>query len=500
MRTLHRTLVIVHRYVGIPMSVVFVIWFASGIVMMYTGGMPSLSSSERLAQRAALDFSAVDVSAAEASETAGFDPSGIRLVTVMGRPAWRLETRRGSTTVFADTGELLGRIGPAEARAVASRFTGIAADRIRHERTLERPDQWTLTLAGSLPLLKLTADDARGTQIYVSPYRAEVALVTDRIDRALAWAGAIPHWFYITPLRTNQPVWYWSIVTASSIGTVLALAGLILGVTTLRLGKASRQRSVFPYSGWMHWHHVLGLVFGVFVLTWVFSGLLSMEPLGWTRMQGTALERGALEPGRIDAHGFGELDAAALTAAAGGRIAELELVRSLGEPYYVARGTALDEPALIDAHTLEPRQRAFGTEALIERVENAASGHAVVEHTLLSDYDAYYYSRTGSAPLPVLRMKLDDAASTWAYVDPARARLEARYNRRERLERWLYYGLHSLDFSFWYDRRPLWDIGLIVLSLGGLASSGAGLVLGYGRIRRFFTRRRRSAVDRGRRA
>ncbi|MDE2903360.1 MAG: hypothetical protein OXP73_10075, partial [Chloroflexota bacterium] len=57
-------------------------------------------------------------------------------------------------------------------------------------------------------------------------------------------------------------------------------------------------------------------------------------------------------------------------------------------------------------------------------------------------------------------------------------------HRLGRVERWLFNGLHSLDFAFWYDRRPLWDIGVIALSIGGLASSGIGLWLGCGRIRR----------------
>ena len=35
-----RWLIWTHRYVGIPLSTLFVLWFASGIVMMYTGDMP----------------------------------------------------------------------------------------------------------------------------------------------------------------------------------------------------------------------------------------------------------------------------------------------------------------------------------------------------------------------------------------------------------------------------------------------------------------------------
>ena len=57
-----RTVVILtHRYLGIPLSFVFVIWLASGIVMMYAGGMPSLTPAARLAHLAPLDGPGVDL-------------------------------------------------------------------------------------------------------------------------------------------------------------------------------------------------------------------------------------------------------------------------------------------------------------------------------------------------------------------------------------------------------------------------------------------------------
>ena len=36
-------------------------------------------------------------------------------------------------------------------------------------------------------------------------------------------------------------------------------------------------RIVSPYSGWQKWHHLLGLACMTFVLTWIFSGWLSMD-------------------------------------------------------------------------------------------------------------------------------------------------------------------------------------------------------------------------------
>jgi hypothetical protein len=60
----------------------------------------------------------------------------------------------------------------------------------------------------------------------------------------------------------------------------------------------------------------------------------------------------------------------------------------------------------------------------------------------------------------------------------------SQVTRLSRIERWLYNGLHSLDFPFWYDMRPAWDIVMIVLLLGGLISSSVGLVLGFSRVAR----------------
>ena len=85
-------------------------------------------------------------------------------------------------------------------------------------------------------------------------------------------------------------------------------------------------------------------------------------------------------------------------------------------------------------------------------------------------------------------MRFDDPLQTWVYIDPEMSQVLAQIHRLNRVERWLYNGLHSLDFSFWYDRRPLWDIGMIALCLGGLASSGIGLFMGVKRMRRAASR------------
>ena len=104
--------------------------------------------------------------------------------------------------------------------------------------------------------------------------------------------------------------------------------------------------------------------------------------------------------------------------------------------------------------------------------------------TWLDQYDAYYYDRDGALSLPVLRVRYSDPQQTWLYFDPKRGTIARKEERLTRLNRWLYHGLHSLDFPFLYYKRPLWDIVVIVLSIGGIVLSATTLSASWRRVRR----------------
>jgi hypothetical protein len=501
-----RCVILTHRYLGLALSLLFVVWFASGITMMYAGGMPRLTAEVRLRQLPALDLTRVHLTPLQAATAAGLDdPGRVVLFNVMERPAYRFDG--GSSTVFADTGEVLDEVSEEQAATIASRFAGVPADHVVAEGALTRPDQWTLQQARQLPLYKFSVDDAEGTELYVSASLGEVTLATTSRTRLLAWLGTIPHWFYFTALRINQPLWYRIVVWTSGLGCVLAVLGLILGVTQFRRTRPFRLSASIPYSGWLRWHYITGVIFGVFTLTWVFSGLLSMEPFAWTNATGLEVSRDTFAGGPLDLARFGAMDPAAWDRLLddGRAIKEVEFARIQGEPYYVVRHTSdvqtsmrperLHQPypvtgraegdrLLVAADTLKVRREPFSVESLVARLKAAVPGVPIVEQQVLSDYDSYYYSRGRQTPLPVLRVKFADPAKTWVYIDPETSQVLAEIHRLNRLERWLYNGLHSLDFSFWYNRRPLWDIGVLTLMFGGLASSFAGLYLGIRRVRR----------------
>jgi hypothetical protein len=72
---------------------------------------------------------------------------------------------------------------------------------------------------------------------------------------------------------------------------------------------------------------------------------------------------------------------------------------------------------------------------------------------------------------------MNDAVGTRYYIDPKTARVVGTYSARGWVSRWLYHGLHSLDFPWLYNYRPLWDIVVIALMLGGTAVCVTSIVL-----------------------
>ena len=467
-------LILVHRYLGIALALLFLVWFVSGIAMIYARDMPRLTPRSRLAHLPPIDFDRIRFTASQAAARAerAERPGRTTLLSIQGRPAYRF-SGPPAATVFADTGELMKPVGERESVDIAARFADVAPDRVQYRRRLENADQWTITQRRQLPLHKIAVEDAAGTELYVSEALGEVVVETTRASRALAWIAAIPHWLYFAPLRLNDGLWRQVILWTSGLGSVSAAIGLVLAFTQYRVA----------YAGLMRWHYLTGAFFGVFALTWVFSGMLSMEPWFWASSDRSGPSIGpVLAGGRMDVSAFPAIDAPAFRAALGGRPAkEIEFHWLRNTPWFVVRTT--DETLLVDAVQIEVQQRMFDAPALLQQIAAANPEAAIADSSLIERYDAYYYDRDRSAPLPVMRIGFEDPDRTIVYVDPHLLEVVGRFTRRERVQRWLYHGLHSLDFPFWYNSRA-WDVVMIALLSGGSVLSAIGVVIGWRRLRR----------------
>jgi hypothetical protein len=507
MKYLRKFVILSHRYLGLAVGLLVLMWFATGITMMYAGGMPRLTPEMRLQRLPETDLSRVRLSVADAAQRAGASTVGSRalLLSVLDRPVYRF-AGPDRASVYADTGEPFEGLDISGSRRVAGQFLGLSADRVHFAGTLDRVDQWTLVQGRQLPLHKFHVEDDAGTEVYVEPATGEVAMLTTRRSRALAWVSTIPHWLYFTSLRLNQPLWYQIVVWGSALACALAVLGLVLAVTQFRRTRPFNLAKAIPYAGAMRWHYVTGAAFGVITFTFAFSGLLSMEPFAWTNSASIEVPRAALTGGPVDLSEFPRMEPAAWAGLLGGRaVKEVEFLRIQDAPYYAVRhegpsakeakrerlhqpyyvtGRAESNRMLVRADTLDVREAPFSTESLVARLEAAIPDARIIESTLLPEYDSYYYSRARQTPLPVVRIKFDDPGSTWVYIDPETSQVLSEVSRLSRVERWLYNGLHSLDFAFLYAHRPAWDVVMITLCLGGFTTSALGLFLGLRRTKR----------------
>lgn len=506
-----RQLFLFHRWLGILLCLLFSAWFVSGIFMMYVE-YPQLDHGERLVGGARLDFSSAHITAAQAVEKlrvgdfqckgalrknrcsvvadpeAAISPSKVRMAMLLGRPVYYVDIVAGGQPrgVLADTGDVLERLGPDLAKAVAEEFyqrlfSKPTASVARFLGMVQR-DQWTLSssLNGHRPLLHFAFDDERRTEFYVSSSTGEVVRDSNRLERGLNYFAAVTHWLYPTVLRQFPNAWAWVVDVLSGVGVVLAITGLWIGWLRWKRNPKPGKPAI-PYRGVMRWHYITGVLFGVVTVTWVFSGLLSMNP-------------GKLNPSRSPTPDQKQLflgvSAPILSAAFPmtspdfpNTVVAAELSHFNGRALYRlwhrdGRREQRDAASWLE---MQP-----DTSTLTALAQKLLPQQKPTEIEVLDRYDNYYFSRhpeRGGKPLPMLRIKYADASRTWFHIDVVRGELLERSTQVNRLYRWLYNGLHSWDILWLWERRPLWDITVISFSLGGLSLSLLGVVVGWRRLR-----------------
>lgn len=470
-------LILVHRYVGIAISLLMAAWCVSGIVMMYVG-FPALEERERLAGLAPLDLTACcEFDAALAN--IGDGPIDSFVVEMLGeRPVIRIRDEYGSVIADLRSGELVTLVDAAAAEPIAATHARAVQGEARPALidSIET-DQWTVTGAydADRPMYRFAVGDPAGTELYVASTSGEVVLDTTRQERFWNWVGAVTHWLYPSILRQNAAAWSQVVIWTSLVGTFLTVTGLWLGVMQIRAGRSGKFS---PYRGWNWWHHVSGLVFGVLTLTWVLSGFLSMSPWGWFDGTGSGAERA-----RLRELEFTSGDALAalrrLTTLPAGTVQITSA--PLAGKLFLALDSGVSR-VRFDAASLEPAP-------LVEADLKAAAARLVPEAPiastgLLAAGDAYYYDdHEGSRAYPVYRVVLGDAERTRYYLDPVTGQLRQKTDRDGRWYRWLFEAFHRWDFSAGIRQRPLWDLIVLPLMLGVTALSFTGVWLGFRRLR-----------------
>ncbi|MDB5451620.1 MAG: PepSY-associated helix [Caulobacteraceae bacterium] len=468
-----RWLYFIHRWLGVAACLFFAMWFFSGLVMMYVP-YPAYSRAERQEHAPAIAWDKVAVGPQAALAAAGVDrfPEDLRLEMAGLEPVWRIDTGEKRLAISAADGSEAGDVAQWRAAQIAQAYDLSAHPTLI--RLIER-DQWTVAGGYNLarPMYLYDLHDGEGGRLYVSKTLGEVVLRTTGKERFWNWLGSVPHWLYPTVLRQDQPAWRQVVMWTSGVAAISAFTGLWIGILRVRLKRKPHQ-AISPYRGWMKWHHWAGLLGGIFLTTWIVSGWWSVNPFRWFDTPSPPAAGMAAYAGHTAPEAPGDM-AEIARSAAGARQARFYWLD--GRPLVALDGDAKVLDAASGAARPLTDAQVFAAAAKILPAEVASAERQTKD-------DDYWYSHHEKHPLPILKLAFRDADRTWIYLHPATGEVLDISNASSRAYRWVFAGLHQLDFRFLIHHRPAWDLALWLLGLGGVVTSISGIVVGWRRLTR----------------
>ncbi|MGH1470542.1 MAG: PepSY domain-containing protein [Cellvibrionaceae bacterium] len=481
-----RLLILIHRYLGIAIGLVMVIWCLSGFVMMYMP-YPSISQQQSLDHLTELDLS-------ECCDSQKFqdlklvDVNRFKIEMLAGEPIIRFSgSSRNNPIVDLRAGRRLDGVDKGLAQTIIKKSPSINKEDELTETTysLVEKDQWTVTrfYQRHRPFHKFSEVKGKEqTEWYVSSSTGEIFQQTTSQQRFWNYLGAIPHWLYPTALRQHDELWEITVIIISGLGVFLTVFGIVIGLQRFRKLSSGRRS---PYRTVGLWHHYFGLVFGIFVLTWVFSGFISMNPGRLFDLSGGFKEREKLQgiPLSIDdVKKFVDQ----LPTKMGSKIITKKIKRiegyALRSQFYILLIDSEGQHERYNGNTFEEQK--------ITSDEKEAIIHSVREHddvlsqSLLTTADAYYYNDHdhGQRKFPVYKVVLNNPDTTHFYINAVSGEIAGFYSQQQRWFRWIFSGLHQLDFNSTIRSRPFWDILVWLLLIGVTVVSVTGTYMGLKRL------------------
>ncbi|MCH7530589.1 MAG: peptidase [Gemmatimonadetes bacterium] len=481
-----RNLLLLHRYLGIAVGLVVAAWCLSGVVMMYVP-YPELGRSEELR---ALDPLNLDGCCTTARGSGSPDLLvSLEVIDhfVLEMSADRLVVRlvtheQGAHHIDLTEGEVIRNVSVERAEQIALAFGQRLelGGEVEYRGAIER-DQWTVQSMyhPHRPLYHFAAGDDASTEWYVSSKTGQVVLVTTGSQRFWNRLGAVVHWLYPTILRQHAAAWNQTVVWVSVLGLFLTLTGVVVGIGQLRI-RTSGRRS--PYRGLALWHHYAGLIFGLLTLTWLFSGLMSMNPWGALEGRSYRAERSRLQGPGLSGQQLRDY----MTSLRGLTLPEhtvrLEGSVFLGRPYLLA-WSADGSATRLSAESFRPEELAEAD--FREAARSLRPDAYIADEGWLLQEDAYYYSHHNERDFPVYRVRYEDGEHL--YLDAVSGAFLHGADQGRRRYRWFFSALHSGDFSPLLRSRPLWDVVMLLLLSGVTVGAVSGVVLAK---RRLFGSRR----------
>lgn len=472
----------IHRILGIALSILFLMWFVTGIIMIYHH-YPSIHVSKSLAYDGQIPADVLPLDSIIAMNS--IDADSIEEVEMMGHRGITLLSVKASgkeNIIDAQSGKAVERLFKPQLDEIARSWNHAS---ITETDSLNEIDVWLIGAYPfkDYPVYKYSFADDDATELYLSSRTGRALQLTTYSSRFWAWVGAIPHWIYIKQLRaTGRQPWTDVVLWISGIGIIMTLTGIIVGIRSMVLAR--RRGKWCPYKKPMfRWHHISGFFFGLIVLMFIFSGFMSLQKVPTSLVpynEGYTADNFVRGQKHIRMSDFA---ADARDVLDGSKVKRLTWTVRAGIPIYIVE-TGTDYYMVNASDSTHGR---FAIDEAMCRQMAALSLTHGERYTVsyITEYEPGYSSvrQSRMRTLPVYKIAVDDRYGSCFYVIPETGK--AVYaNNNSNLRNTLYTTLHSLNCEFFYHHPLLRIVLLWLMMIGGTVVSLTGVVLGYRYIRR----------------
>lgn len=470
-----------HRILGTTLSILFVLWFLSGFVMIYHN-FPRISNAQIYQGLAYIDINRLE--SCDSLLFAQSQREDILSWTLKAKTDgnFLIETKTKDNSYLTDiSGQSVDRYSFSEIYDYASRLNTATINRIDTINNLDRWLPYDKSKA-DFPAYKFYYGDSLQSQLYVSSLSGEGIQYTNSDSRFWAWVGAIPHWLYIANLRHSTDLWKGLVIGLSGIGSLLCITGLILGFRSFYKRYKQKKEIRSPYRKFEYkWHHILGFTFGIFVFTFAFSGMMSLQkvPQWIIKIHNPDLQSAAMY-NPVKKHPLEySLNYKTVLKKYVGNVKKIEWASFGNLNYYkVVIGDSLYS---IDGMSEDLKPLHLTEKDIIERLKIIHTEPMSIK--LLHDYDNYYIHKRNKLPLPIYKVSVSDKDKSLYYINPYTADI-SYFNSNSRARKWTYQALHSFSIKWLLDRPVIWNILMWTTMIAGTLLSFTGVWLSCKSIKR----------------
>lgn len=479
MNAFNKSIQWLHKITGLIIAIFFVMWFVTGIILLYHG-YPRVTNIDRFTHMDCLEETEIPAfhSIPELSDTLAVQTLSVR--QRLGETIWTISGLSNHTATPMDAKAEVGgdfvmvsdslvapkKLTAIDIETIASRW---ASGKIYQIDTLHHRQQWVMyeRYERSLPILRYYFDNPEESEVFISQHDGEVLQVTTRNERFWAWIGAIPHKLYIPALRSDVKRWENVLLVGGLLCLIASLSGFYIGLYYLVINKRKHNRIASPFKKKMwRYHHVAGLIFGIFLIAWGISGSLAMQrvpkwlvdyegdyfvnssklwgkrplPLGKYKLDYKDLFKKYKDIKHISWEHFGN-------------VAAYRVVSGNEEIYVDATTENIVRPLYLRKETVEKA---------VERYFGKDTSYTI---TLMEDYDEYYLSPPGGYPLPVWKIDIDNIDGSRLYISPSNGYVKY-LNHNRMAKKWLFAATHYLNIKYFVLHKVLRYTCLWILSIG----------------------------------